>query len=378
MYIHRTIEANIKSHFFKDKAIIIYGARQVGKSTLVKQILTDHQNLSTRYFNCDEAQTRQLFLDAGNSSQLSSLIGNSQLIIIDEAQRVTDIGLKLKLLVDNYPHQQIIATGSSSFDLSNQIAEPLTGRAWEFWLHPLSTPEILSTTDRLGFYRQLDSLLVYGSYPTVFLSPSLQEKSENINLISHNYLYKDLLKFNNLKASSAVTKLLEALALQIGQEVSYTELAQLVGIDKTTVRVYLDILEQAFIIFRLRPFSRNLRKEIGKLHKIYFYDTGVRNSLINNFNSLALRNDVGPLWENFVVSEKKKQTNFIGNLTSLYFWRTYDGQEIDLIEDKNGQLSAFEIKWQKPKKHAPIAWSNSYPTAIWEPITKDNFLDSKI
>src|SRR3989344_904023 len=373
MYIPRIIEEGIKNHLFHGKAVVVYGARQVGKTTMVRKILAD-STVSAKYINCDEADQRRQFLEAETSSSLKQILGDSKIVVIDEAQRIKDIGLKLKLMVDTFPNQQIIATGSSAFELSAEISEPMTGRVFEFWLHPFSVAELKNIWPDQEFLRQLESLLVYGSYPDVIEATSLENKKTAINIIANNYLYKDILKFQNLKNSDIVRKLLEALALQVGSEVSYTELGKLLSIHRETVANYIGILEQAFIIFRLRPFSRNLRKELGKLQKIYFYDLGVRNSLINNHNPLTLRNDIGALWENFIVSEKKKLDNFIGNPKSYYFWRTWDQQEIDLVEEKDGQLHGLEMKWSRDRKKAPKAWIETYPDSTWEVITRDNYL----
>lgn len=373
MYIKRTIEEQIKNHIFRGKAIVIYGARQVGKTTMVRKILTDSEK-SIVYINCDESDQRRLLTEAETTSSLKHILGNSNIIIIDEAQRITNIGLKLKMMVDTFPDQQIIATGSSAFELSAEISEPMTGRAYEFWLHPFSIAELKTIWPNLEFNRQLESLLVYGSYPDVVEAQSLTDKKTAVQIIANNYFYKDILKFQNIKNSDIVRRLLEALALQIGNEVSYTELGKLLEIHRETVANYITILEQAFIIFRLKPFNRSLRKELGKLQKIYFYDLGVRNSLIHNHNPLSLRNDIGAIWENFIVSEKKKLANFIGDPKSYYFWRTWDQQEIDLIEEKNGALHAWEMKWSKDRKKTPKAWRVTYPGATWEVITRDNFL----
>jgi len=374
MYIKRTLEDKIKSHLFKGKAIVVYGARQVGKTTMVKRIL-DESKLMVKYINCDEADQRRQLLEAETSSDLRQVIGDSKMVIIDEAQRVNDIGLKLKLIVDTFPDRQIIATGSSSFELSAEISEPMTGRVFEFWLYPLSVSEMKNVWSDTEFNRQLESLLIYGGYPEVVDAVSQEDKKTAISIIAKNYLYKDILKFQNLKNSEIVRKLLEALALQVGSEVSYTELGRLLSIHRETVASYIRILEQAFIVFRLRPFSRNLRKELGKLQKIYFYDLGVRNSLINNHNPLSLRNDIGALWENFIIAEKKKLENFIGDPKSYYFWRTWDQQEVDLVEEKGGKLYGLEMSWSGTnKKKPPKAWKETYSDSTWEVITRDNFL----
>lgn len=373
MYILREIEEKIKKNLFKEQAVIIYGPRQAGKTTLVKNILKNFSGKKTKYINCDEADYRKLLDEAETSTQLKNIIGDSSLTVLDEAQRMKNIGLKLKLLIDSFPKQQIVATGSSSFDLGQAIVEPLTGRALEFWLYPFSLKELSVIWDKVELNRRLENFLIYGSYPQVYKAASLEDKKLSIKKIAENYLYKDVLKFENIRGSDVIRKLLEALALQLGNEVSFTELASLVGISKETVRRYLDILEKAFIIFKLRPFSRNLRKELGKLHKIYFWDLGIRNSLINNFNLLSLRNDVGALWENFIIAEKAKEQTDIGKKIPLYFWRTYDQQEIDLVIDKDGKLSGFEIKWQKSRRKPPKAWEEGYPQASWQIVNKDNY-----
>jgi Predicted ATPase (AAA+ superfamily) len=374
-YIPRAIEGIIKKHLFKGKVIIIYGARQTGKTTLVKKILADYSKFSSKYINCDEEDFRRLLTEANTSTQLKQIIGESKLIVFDEAQRVANIGLKLKLLVDNFPNQQIIATGSSSFELAQNIIEPLTGRNLQFWLHPFSIKELRNIFDKVEIKRMLETFLIYGCYPAVVNASSLEEKKILISSITQDYLFKDILKFRGIKAEETVRKLLQALALQLGNEVSLNELANLVGVSKETIVSYLEILEKAFIIFKLPPFSRNLRKEIGKLRKVYFYDLGIRNALINNQNPLSLRTDVGVLFENFVIAEKKKEENFVGNLKNLYFWRTYAKQEIDLVEEVGGKLYAYEIKWQKTKGKPPKAWQETYPTSSLQLVNHQNFLE---
>ena len=373
MYIQRNIENELKSNLFKGKIVILYGARQVGKTTLVKKIAQD-LGIKYNYFNCDELDVLTKFQSATNSETLSQIIGDNKLTIIDEAQKIKDIGLKLKLLIDNYPEKQIIATGSSSFDLSNEVNEPLTGRSFEYWLFPLSINEIYNKNNPINFDRQLESWMIYGSYPDIYQMKSLDQKAERIKYLASNYLYKDILKFNNIKNSEIILKLLQALALQIGNEVSYNELSRLVGIHKKTVANYIELLEKTFVIFRLSPFSRNLRQELNKTKKIYFIDLGIRNALINNFNPLNLRNDVGHLWENFIIAEKYKQQHGLGTKTNYYFWRTYAQQEVDLVEDKNGQLIGWEIKWSDKKKKIPKDWQ-SYPNATWKLINKTNYIN---
>lgn len=373
MYIQRSLEKEIKKNLFKGKVIVIYGARQVGKTTLVKKIAEDFGEPYT-YLNCDEMDVLRKFQAADNSEALKQIIGHQRLVVIDEGQRIKNIGLKLKLLVDAYPEKQIITTGSSSFDLSNEINEPLTGRNFEFWLFPLSLAEIYNKEKKLEFERKLEDLLIYGSYPEIYQLESEELKAQRIKYLASNYLYKDILKFSNIKSSEIVLKLLQALALQIGQEVSYNELANLIGVGKQTVADYINLLEKAFIVFRLSPYSGNLRKALSKLRKIYFLDLGIRNAIINNQNQLNLRNDVGKLWENFVIAEKYKQQFGLGFKTNYYFWRTYDKQEVDLVEEKGGQLSGWEIKWTCKSKKPPKAWK-SYKNSTWQIIDKNNYLE---
>ncbi len=373
MYIKRKLEDVIKANLFQGKVVVVYGARQVGKTTLVRKIAGEIAE-AYGYLNCDELDVLSRLQNAETSEALRQIIGSQKLVIIDEAQRVKNIGLKLKLMIDNFPGTQIIATGSSSFDLANEINEPLTGRSFEFWLFPLRLDELFNSDESLEAQRKLDTILVYGLYPDVYTLESDEQKAQRIKYLASNYLYKDILKFNNIKNSETVLKLLQALALQVGSEVSYNELASMVGVSKKTVADYVELLEKAFIIFRLSPYSGNLRKAIGKLRKIYFLDLGIRNAVINNFNPLQIRDDVGRLWENFVISEKYKQQLGLGFRTNYYFWRTYDKQEVDLVEDKGGKLQGWEIKWSGKDKRAPRAWM-SYKDASWKTINRDNYLE---
>lgn len=310
MIIQRKIQSLVESSLFQGKVVIIYGARQVGKTTLVKEILKNYPTASS-YLSCDEPDIRQALTNK-TSTELRSFLGAKKIIILDEAQRVKDIGLTLKLMVDNFSETQIIATGSSSFELSNHIIEPLTGRKKEFLLFPLALQELSQINDKLEMDRLLERRLVYGMYPSIALAGG--EAVADLKELARSYLYKDILNFENIRNNEAIEKLLQALALQIGQEVSYSELSSLVGIDKKTVASYLEILEKAFIVFRLNPFSRNLRNELKKLRKVYFYDTGIRNILINNLNPLDLRQDVGQLWENFILSERLKYNEMVAKL----------------------------------------------------------------
>lgn len=368
MLLTRLIEKRIKKHLFGGKAVIIYGARRVGKTTLVKKIQSEQSD--SLYLNCDEPDVRTNLTDK-TSTELINYIGKRKLVIIDEAQRVRNIGLTLKLLVDNAPDLQVIATGSSSFDLSNKIAEPLTGRAYEFNLGPLFFLE--TNSDQTELRRLLESRLIFGLYPEIVVDP--QKAKDTLGTIYKNYLYKDVLEYQGLKNSELIEKLLAALALQIGSEVSLTELAGLLGVDKKTVASYIRLLEAAFIIFRLPPFSRNLRKEISKSRKIYFWDTGIRNAIINNFNPFSLRNDLGGLWENFLLTERLKRNEIIGKSPNRYFWRTWNQQEVDYLEEEGGKYFGYEIKWQDKKVQPPPLWEQTYPNASWQLINKENFWD---
>jgi hypothetical protein len=369
MLIKRTIQNRIEKKLFAGKAIIVYGARQVGKTTLIKQIEGKHKKESI-YLNCDEPDIRDSLTDV-TSSELKVLIGGKKLIFLDEAQRVKNIGLTIKLLVDNFSNIQIIATGSSSFDLSNEIVEPLTGRKYEFYLYPFSLAEIEQIYSKREINRILDTRIIYGMYPDIVLKQD--EAEEIIKDLRKSYLFQDLLQYQQIKNPEILEKLLQALALQIGSEVSYNELASLVRINKDTVSSYIQLLEKGFIIFRLRPFSRNLRKELAKKRKIYFYDMGIRNALINNLNPLDLRQDVGNLWENFVIAERAKFNSNHSRSINNYFWRTYQQQEIDYLEEVDGKLSGYEIKWQKKKWHKPKAFIEAYPKADLSLINKDNY-----
>jgi len=371
MYIQRQLEGVIKNSLFKGRIIVVYGARQVGKTTLVKKVAQDLGE-PFGYLNCDELDVLSKFSKADNSLALRRLMGENRLVIIDEAQRVLNIGLKLKILIDQYPEIQLLVTGSSSLDLANETAEPLTGRSDEFWLFPLSIGEVWRGSDNILRQRELDNWLVYGSYPGVWNLESDSEKGVKIKQLAANYLYKDVLKFDQVKNSEIVLKLLQALALQIGSEVSFNELAMTVGVGKQTVARYIDLLEKVFVIFSLKPYSGNLRQALNKKRKIYFLDLGIRNAIINNLNPISIRDDVGKLWENFVIAEKYKSQLGLGYKTNLYFWRTYAGQEVDLVEDMGGELIGWEIKLKRKNRKQPKDWG-LYPNSSWKEVDRENF-----
>lgn len=367
--IKRTIQKSIENKLFKGKIIVVYGARQVGKTTLIKEIQKKYPENSV-YFNCDEPDIRKSFTDK-TSTELKSFIGSKKLVFLDEAQRVINIGLTLKLLADNYPEIQIVATGSSSFDLSNKIIEPLTGRKYEFYVYPFSVQELKQIYSDLEISRLLEKRILTGMYPEIVRKEN--EAEILLKNITKDYLYKDILEYQGIKNPEILERLLTALALQIGNEVSYNELSGIVGADKKTVASYIQILEKAFVLFRLKPYSKNLRKEISKLRKIYFFDTGIRNALINNFNPFNIRTDTGPLWENFLISERVKKNNNLGISKNIYFWRTYEQQEIDYLEEEKGELVAFEFKWNGKTFKKPKSFTDTYPSVDIKLINKDNF-----
>jgi len=370
--IQRTIQSQIENCFFKGKAVIIYGARQVGKTTLIQEIRKRFPEAETLYVNCDEPDLRTTLTEV-TSTALKELIGRKKIIFIDEAQRVKNIGITLKLFVDNFSDRQVVATGSLSLDLSNEIIEPLTGRKYEFQLFPFALAELRQKYSALEINRLLEKRIIFGMYPEIVEKP---EEAEGLlkSLVS-SYLYKDILQYQSLKRPELLEKLLVALALQIGSEVSYPELANLLGVNKDTVASYIQLLEKAFVIFRLSPFSRNLRSELTKLRKIYFYDTGIRNALINNFNPLPFRQDLGALWENFMLSERMKRNFNQGNHVNAYFWRTHQQQEIDYVEERGGALAGFEFKWKGGKRRAPKIFLETYTGSRVEFIDSQNYGD---
>jgi predicted AAA+ superfamily ATPase len=372
MIFHRMLQDNIEKHLYKGRVIILYGARQVGKTILSKKILNTSSKKG-RYLNGDEPSV-VANLTNRSAAELKSFIGDYELVVIDEAQRVENIGITLKLLVENYPEMQIIATGSSSFDLANKISEPLTGRSWTFHLEPLSFIEI-TQGDRLISDQTMKRMLLFGSYPMIW-NMSDSEAVDALTELSSNYLFKDILKYENLKKAPLLTKLLQALALQLGNEVSLRELSNLLEVDIKTIERYIFLLEQTFVIYRLPALKRNPRSEVGKLRKIYFIDLGLRNSLIRNFNELNLRNDVGALWENFCVTERIKSNEYGEYKPNYFFWRSYSQKEIDLIEEYNGNMSAFEFKWREKQAKLPNEFNVLYPKNTFTVITSNNFADT--
>ena len=372
--INRSMINAIKKRLFKGKAMLIFGPRQSGKSTMVDELLTELE-LDYAYFNGDEADVRANFSNT-TSVKLKALIGDKTVVFIDEAQRITNIGLTLKLITDQLKDIQVIATGSSAFELANKVNEPLTGRKYEFMLFPFSFAEMVKHHGLLKEKRLLDQRLIFGYYPEIVTKAG--EEKELLKLLANSYLYKDLLNLEQISKPVLLEKLLKALALQVGSEVSYNELAQTVGADKGTVEKYIDLLEKAFVLFRLPALNKNVRNEIKKGKKIYFYDCGIRNAIINNFNSIDNRTDVGALWENFVIAERMKFLRNLEKETTQYFWRTTQQQEIDLVEVTNGEMVAFELKWNTNRKtRIPQTFLTNYQvkeTFIVSPENIEEFL----
>lgn len=374
--IVRSQQREALAYLFKGKAFIIYGPRQAGKTTFSEQLLQIIDRKTLR-LNGDDADTRETFLRA-NATLLERLIGDHEIVFIDEAQRIPDIGLVIKIMVDQFKKVQVIATGSSSFELAGNVNEPLTGRKYEMQLLPISYEELLTHTDYLTEQRLLEQRLVYGSYPEIITDPVNAEK--HLKLIANSYLYKDLLVLEQIKKPVLLEKIVKAIALQVGSEVSVTEVGRLVQADNKTVEKYIDLLEKAFVLFTVPAFSGNVRNEIKKGRKIYFYDNGIINAVINNFNPLKNRSDVGALWENYIISERRKFLNAREIDAKVYFWRTTQQQEIDYIEEAKGVLRAVEFKWNpEAGVRFPATFLNSYPKAITDLVTpknRDQFLTS--
>jgi uncharacterized protein len=344
--IKRLLQPLIEKRLFKEKAILLFGARQTGKSTLVDNLISDRKK-ETLILNGDDADVRELLINT-TATKLKAFIGNKKIVLIDEAQRVENVGLALKIITDQIKDVQVIATGSSSFELSSQVNEPLTGRKYEFMLYPLSFEEMVNHHGLLEEKRLIEHRMIFGYYPEIVTHAG--EEQERIKLLASSYLYKDLLMLEQIKKPLMLEKLLTSLALQIGNEVNYAELGQNIGSDPKTVEKYIDLLEKAFVVFQLHAFSRNVRNEIKKGKKVYFWDCGMRNAIINNFNPIAKRTDVGPLWENFIIVERMKHLRYHQRDAKHYFWRTTQQQEIDLIEEVDNKLTAFEFKWNKNAK----------------------------
>ncbi|PIP61130.1 hypothetical protein COW99_05925 [Candidatus Roizmanbacteria bacterium CG22_combo_CG10-13_8_21_14_all_38_20] len=364
---------DISKNLKKGKVLIVYGPRQVGKTTLIQEYLSK-TSFKYKYSIGDDLQ---LARDLSKCTITSTInyVGNYDLLVIDEAQKIPNIELALKLMVDTFPEKYFIATGSSSFDLASQTAESLTGRKNVIDLYPISQFELSKDISRDELIHQIESFLIYGSYPDVLNQTTYLEKEKVIKQLTNSYLLKDILEYCGIKNSNKIVSILKLLAFQVGSEVSTVEIANSVAIDSKTVANYLDLFEKSFVIFSLGGFSRNLRKEVTKMSKYYFYDTGIRNALISNFNKLEDRNDIGQLWENFLMIERRKINSYTNFNTNYYFWRTYDQKKVDLIEENSGKLNGFEFKWQEKQSKPPKLWLETYNNASFKEINKENYLD---
>ena len=372
--IHRTLEDTIVPLLGSQKAIIVMGARQVGKSTMLETIFNNRDDVL--WMNGDDPDIQQLFAQM-TSTRIRAILGTKRILVVDEAQRIPDIGLRLKLVTDQVKDVQVIATGSSSFELANKVNEPLTGRKREFHMFPVSFSEMVAHSGLLDELRLLPHRMVYGYYPEVVSSPGNERTV--LKELTDSYLYRDILSLDGIGKPDKLPRLLQALAFQIGAQVSYNEIAQLVGLDPKTVERYVEILEKSYIIFRLGSFSRNLRNELKNSRKIYFWDLGIRNAVIGNLSQIELRTDTGSLWENFCIAERMKQLSYRGSFAQSWFWRTQQQKEIDYLEEEDGVLRAVEFKWndRKTGTKAPTAFTNTYPHATFQvvtPHTVDEFL----
>ena len=374
MYIPQKQLENLRSLIQSGKVIVIYGARRVGKTTLLRKFIENLGKEAVLFVNGDDITARQ-FLESQSIENLKDFVGRHQYLIVDEAQYIRNIGLNLKLIVDHIPGIKVIATGSSSFDLAQNVGEPLTGRRFVLKLFPLAQMEISNLEKTHETAANLETRMIYGSYPEVVTLRDNKLREEYLRELIASYLFKDILALEGIRYSDKLVRLLQLLAFQIGNEVSLSEIGRQLAMSKNTVERYLDLLEKVFVIFRLTGFSRNLRKEITKSHRYFFYDVGIRNAVVGMFNPLNLRDDTGKIWENYIISEFLKQREYQRLFSRFYFWRTYDRKEIDLIEEHAGKLSGYEIKWTKSRIGAPKDWLEYYPDAGFEVIHRGNYLN---
>jgi hypothetical protein len=373
MYIKQKQLDHLGRALAPGKVVVIYGARRTGKTTLLQQFL---RGVEEPYLLVNgEDITVQGYLASRSIERLSAFVGSSRLLVVDEAQKVPNIGENLKLIVDHIQEMRVIATGSSSFDLARSIGEPLTGRKTTLKLFPLAQLEIGQIEQRHQTDANLESRLIYGAYPEVVLTNDNRAREQYLRELIASYLYKDVLELDGIRHAAKISRLLQMIALQVGKEVSYAELGTGLGMSKNTIERYLDLLEKAFVIQKLSGFSRNLRSEITKNSRYYFLDNGIRNALINNFNPLDLRNDVGELWENYLVMERFKRQEYRLEHANNYFWRTYSQKEIDLVEEREGKLFGFEMKWGAAGAKAPKEWLENYPNASWQIVNRQNYLE---
>ncbi len=372
LILDRYIENRLKTALQPNKVVVLLGPRRVGKTVLLEKIIKEIDKPHI-FLNGEDVLATQV-LQQRSVTHYESLLEGKKLLIIDEAQKIPEIGKILKLMVDSIKGLEIVATGSSAFDIMKYTGEPLTGRKKTYHLFPFSELEYKQRETVIERQQNLRHRLIFGSYPELIHIDTNAEKAQYLQEMLNAYLLKDILVFEDINNSEKILKLLQLIAFQVGSEVSYNELSNKLGLSRNTVEKYLDLLSKVFIIFKLKGFSRNLRKEVVKNSKWYFYDNGIRNAIIRNLNPIDLRNDIGQLWENYVVSERKKKQFYRGTLVYNYFWRTYDQQEIDWVEDRGGSLYAYEFKWnEKRKSKVPVAWKNAYPDAQFEVITPTNF-----
>ena len=373
MYIPQKQLENLIKILQPNKVVVVYGPRRCGKTTLLNEFL---KGVNLKYlFVSGEDIAVQNYLSSQSIEKLSSFVGANQLLVVDEAQKIQNIGINLKLIVDHIKGLKIIATGSSSFDLAQNLGEPLTGRKYTLKLFPIAQLELQKIENRAQTEANLESRLIYGSYPEIVLTQDNSQKERYLKEIVSSYLYKDVLELEGLRHSGKIIKLLQLIAFQIGKEVSYSELGTQLGMSKNTVERYLELLEKAFVVCRFNGFSRNLRKEISKSSRYFFIDTGVRNALLNNFNPLELRDDTGLLWENYLIMERLKKQEYMSIAANNYFWRTYDRKEIDLVEERGGHIYGYEMKWTKRREAPPKGWLETYSNASYEVISRDNYLE---
>jgi len=371
--IQRYLKNQIIDYLKPGKVVVLYGPRQIGKTTLIKEINTELK-YRTLFLNGEDRFVQE-WLSSRSIEILKRNIGDNELVIIDEAQNINEIGLNLKIMVDTFPNLRIMATGSSSFELANQVGEPLVGRKWQFELFPIAQLELTTQENYQQTKSNLDQRLVYGSYPEVITNTDILKKTQILNSVVDNYLFRDILILENLRQSDKLIDILKLLAFQIGKQVSVSELASTLNINFSTVERYLDLLEKVFVIMRVSGFSRNLRKEIGKTSRYYFLDNGVRNAVINNFNDLKTRDDVGQLWENYLFMERLKFRNYTNLFANHYFWRTHDRKEIDLVEEHGGKLYGYEFKWGDKKVKPPQEFLDTYPNSQYMVVNRENYLD---
>lgn len=373
MDIPRAIESNILKRLQPNKVVVIYGPRQVGKTTLLHHILPHLKN--NVLFLSGEDRFVQSWLSSRSIETLKENIGKKRILIVDEAQKVPGIGINLKLIVDHIQGIRVIATGSSSFELARQVGEPLVGRKWQFYLYPIAQLELNPLEAPFETQSRLESRLIYGAYPEVITTPDITLKRDLLHSIVDGYLFRDILELNGIRKPRKIIDVLKLLAFQIGNEVSLSEVGNNVNLDLRTIERYLDLLEKAFVIRKVDGFSRNLRKEITKSSRYYFFDNGIRNALINNFNDVKTRNDTGRLWENYLFMERIKKLDYQNISANRYFWRTYTQQEIDLVEEKEGKLFGYEFKWGRKQGKIPTEWRRAYPDAEYTTINQDNYSD---